>query len=63
MVTLVMVTKSLGSASWTISSHLRPKARRVSVSAGRSGREGCVPAALSRRMTERALGLLITSGG
>ena len=63
MVTLVMVTKSLGSASLTISSHLRPKAMRVSVSAGRSGREGCVPAAQSRRMPERALGLLLTSGG
>ena len=53
MVTLVMVTKSLGSASLTISSHLRPKAMTVSVSAGRSGREGCVPAAQSRRMPER----------
>jgi len=63
MVTLVMVTKSLGSASLTISSHLRPKAMRVSVSAGRSGREGSVPAAQSRRMPERALGLLLTSGG
>ena len=30
----------LGSASLTISSHLRPKAMRVSVSAGRSSREG-----------------------
>ena len=39
-------------------SHLRPKAMRVSVSAGRSGREGCVPAAQSRRMPERTLGLL-----
>ena len=63
VVTLVMVTKSLGSASLTISSHLRPKAMRVSGSAGRSGREGCVPAAQSRRMPERALGLLLTSGG
>ena len=63
MVTLVMVTKSLGSASLTISSHLRPKAMRVSVSAGRSGREGSVPAAQSRRMPERTLGLLLTSGG
>ena len=63
MVALVMVTKSLGSVSLTISSHLRPKAMRVSVSAGRSGREGCVPAAQSRRMPERALGLLLTSGG
>jgi len=37
------VTKSLRSASLTISlscPHLRPKAMRVSVSAGRSGREG-----------------------
>ena len=41
MVTLVMVTKSLGSASLTISSHLRPKAMRVSVSAGRAGRDAC----------------------
>ena len=66
VVTLVKVTKSLRSASLTISlscSHLRPKAMRVSVSAGRSGREGCVPAAQSRRMPERTLGLLLTSGG
>ena len=39
------------------------EAMRVSVSAGRSGRERCVPAAQSRRMPERALGLLLTSGG
>ena len=68
VVTLVKVTKSLRSASLTISlscSHLRPKANpmRVSVSAGRSGREGCVPAAQSRRMPERTLGLLLTSEG
>ena len=66
VVTLVMVTKSLRSVSLTISlscSHLRPKAMRVSVSAGRSGREGCVPAAQSRQMPERTLGLLLTSGG
>ena len=66
VVTLVKVTKSLRSASLTISlscSHLRPKAMRVSVSAGRSGREGCVPAAQSRRTPERTLGLLLTSGG
>ena len=63
---MVKVTKSLRSASLTISlscSHLRPKAMRVSVSAGRSGREGCVPAAQSRRMPERTLGLLLTSEG
>ena len=39
--------ESLRSASLTISlscPHLRPKAMRVSVSAGRSGRERCVPA-------------------
>ena len=66
VVTLVKVTKSLRSASLTISlscSHLRPKAMRVSVSAGRSGREGCVPAAQSRRMPEQTLGLLLTSEG
>ena len=66
VVTLVKVTKSLRSASLTISlscSHLRPKAMRVSVSAGRSGREGCVPAAQSRRTPERTLGLLLTSEG
>ena len=66
VVTLVKVTKSLRSASLTISlscSHLRPKAMRVSVSAGRSGREGCVRAAQSRRMPERTLGLLLTSEG
>ena len=66
VVTLVKVTKSLRSASLTISlscSHLRPKALRVSVSAGRSGREGCVPAAQSRRMPEQTLGLLLTSEG
>ena len=39
------------------------EAMRVSVSAGRSGRERCVPAAQSRRMPERALGLLLISGG
>ena len=66
MVTLVMVTKRLRSASLTISlscSQPAAEAMRVSVSAGRSGRERCVPAAQSRRMPERALGLLLTSGG
>ena len=66
VVTLVKVTESLRSASLTISlscSHLRPKAMRVSVSAGRSGREGCVPAAQSQRMPEQTLGLLLTSEG
>ena len=55
---------ALGELTISLScSHLRPKAMRVSVSAGRSGREGCVPAAQSRRMPERTLGLLLTSGG
>ena len=68
VVTLVKVTKSLRSASLTISlscPYLRPKAMRVSVSAGRSGRERCVPAAQSRRMPERTLGLLysLAKGG
>ena len=66
VVTLVMVTKRLRSASLTTAYPvLAPaaEAMRVSVSAGRSGRERCVPAAQSRRMPERALGLLLTSGG
>ena len=57
---------ALGELTISLScSHLRPKAMRVSVSAGRSGREGCVPAAQSRRMPERTLGLLysLAKGG
>jgi hypothetical protein len=55
---------ALGELTISLScSHLRPKAMRVSVSAGRSGREGCVPAAQSRRMPERTLGQLLTSPG
>ena len=55
---------ALGELTISLScSHLRPKAMRVSVSAGRSGREGCVPAAQSRRMPEQTLGLLLTSEG
>ena len=44
-------------------SHLRPKAMRVSMARVARAGEGCVPAAQSRRMPERALGLLLTSGG
>ena len=43
--------------------HLRPKAMRVSMARVARAGEGCVPAAQCRRMPERALGLLLTSGG
>ena len=66
VVTLVMVTKRLRLGELDDQLILLAPAAeemRVSVSAGRSGRERCVPAAQSRRMPERALGLLLTSGG
>ena len=64
VVTLVMVTKRLRSASLTTSLsclHLRNEGKH-GARVARAG-EGCVPAAQSRRMPEQALGLLLTSGG
>ena len=66
VVTLVMVTKACARGELDDQVVLLAPAAEGNegkLGAGRSGRERCVPAAQSRRMPDRALGLLLTSGG